>query len=619
MSGEETVSILYLRKDQYEICEKNLTSGNEKDFVLTDKTFWDARVTRMISLEDDQYLLWGSSELFVVDGKGGLLNKKHCPDHLQYQNATCLPQKGGMVAVSFYSEKEKEFQIAYYNTKSGSLSKPRKVKSANVLASDGRICFYDATGIYELNDVTSESEPCVRFRDYQIYEVSDVSIGDDGFGIVTYKEDDPSILRVVMLSETELSGIPNGMESEFTEDGRRILRVYVCGGQDLGSFGGLSDELFEEFNETNERYVVAYYENDKITMETAAMLVNPPDILVDPLATRISDYARNGYLMELGSYVNQSDKLKEEDLPLNLMNGGVYDGNIYAIPRHMILQSILLPQSETAGKESWSTDEFLDWIGRQENLCCDIPLNQNSILTYVFLGNLDEYIDFKTHKANFVDSDFEAFLNKLKALKIREGNLYMPRFDMQGVLDDTDSFMGHGQINHLLQLAETRITVGEELVEMGLPNNAGKKLSVSHPIGMLGIFQGSRCKEGAYEFLEFCLLHDTKNIRHNGKSSGDYLAVSSARKKEADGAMGTHEFIAEINGQSTSFTVEVTGTDRMLYEDLWNHSFVMTQELSQMESIVLEEVAPFLNGQITADVACERIQSRIQLLLNEGK
>ena len=57
----------------------------------------------------------------------------------------------------------------------------------------------------------------------------------------------------------------------------------------------------------------------------------------------------------------------------------------------------------------------------------------------------------------------------------------------------------------------------------------------------------------------------------------------------------------------------------MLYEDLWNHSFVMTQELSQMESIVLEEVAPFLNGQITADVACERIQNRIQLLLNEGK
>lgn len=422
---------------------------------------------------------------------------------------------------------------------------------------------------------------------------------------------------------------PKRPEPEFTEDGKKIVKMYTRMAIDtdiyniINNFNAHSDEYKVQLTEFTRKYGDEGIEHFNADMAAG----NYPDILYYDWEGQfpIESYTQKGMLANLYDFMDADPDINREDFLESALKAYERNGELYTVvPRFLIFT--LVGKTSIVGEQQGIT---MDRIIELVNEYPDKPFRstKNEVLSTFVEYGYNSYIDSETGKCCFNDDDFIKLLEFCSQFS-NEREPYGEYDGYDGEYALLNGTMPFTVIN-IYNFRQIRWlehgSFGEPVTFIGFPGVGGNG-SVMETLGdyKYSIFANGANPEGAWEFLKYFYSEEyqDKIIKDVGwfpirKSTLEKLENKS---REFIKEYGTNELVEPyINVLGKEVTVGInTDEDSQKIYDLLNGA-VAGRENYSVTDIITEEAAAYFAGQKSAKEVAEIIQNRVQNYLDENR
>ncbi len=336
-----------------------------------------------------------------------------------------------------------------------------------------------------------------------------------------------------------------------------------------------------------------------------------PDILGHDMVLDFPSYVENGYLEcvdEVFSDPSLYLKAALEDAKLN--------GHFFSVPYDCNFDVVAYPKEYVGVRTSWTLQELMQAVEGSDAEILQENLGGVSIVYKYGLNDNSNtaFIDWTTGESHLTE---QPFMDLLAFAKDYEDN---GNGDKKAFAKTIIAFDELWRIKSVYDSDET------EMAFLGYPGEAGNGIYVN--ARALYLSANSECKEGAIEFFEF-LLSEEEQLK--------YVTYDSIEQMQEEG-------IKTLRGYSNQFPISLKVYDEIvdmelrkdntgmvqldiLYTDEMIEQFYFILENAKpsnyhadvIYSIVAEELTPYFSGDISAEEATQKLDSRVQLYLDEQK
>lgn len=617
--GKDIVTVLSINAEKllFTIFDER---GKEKDSFEIELSLFEKIPYEILSVNVDEYLLLSDSAIYIVNNKGNIKKRIDCPGEM-YEGMDFISEKEVLIS---FSEKDKSKKIIFLNIDSyqfGKISTLPKSFSASCGYKDC-ILSTDGFSLYDNGLDFSHEKEIYNFAEHYVVKgmINDISYISGKIYLVFVSTEEGNV-RIVALSETEREIFNNNDSLLYDEEGKRIIYVYSCNGD-------CEDYLFNQincFNLLNKDYSVRALESDA-PFDSVFIEKNRPDLYFEFELEKIDDFARNGYLENLYPFFEQSDKIRESDL--SQLNIDMYEinGELYGTFLFWGAETILTKKTD-GFQNGWTLEQFLDWLEGNETVYCTSGLNKYTVVPMCIYGTLVDYVDFEKGVAYFDLPSFAALLERLKNLKIDE---VQPEY-FENVADYFNrykevSYFCNSFFYSVEDISQCRLKMGDEPVLTGFPNMKRERCVFATPLYNLGVFANSECKEGAFEFVEYCLTNMENRFTSFGEVDKDeyphmnLLNSIPLQKEFIEKSLG-HRIVKYLDEKDkvNTFEYDVVANDKKLLEEMIANSIFLNEEWNEIYDVVLMETASYLNGEFELEHTIDVIQNRVSLILSEHR
>lgn len=322
-------------------------------------------------------------------------------------------------------------------------------------------------------------------------------------------------------------------------------------------------------------------------------------------------YFREGYLLDLKPFLENSEKVNTDDLLPRVLEDFDEDGKLYTIPRTIGITALACSTELLEGKDSWTIDEYLELLKRYPNALTEPGVSiENTKLEILYktlyYKGVNGFVDYEAGRAAFDGEYFRSILSRIAELEVTTTDKSKEERAMEGetVLWQLSLYDTRG-----FQQAEWKN--GHELTLIGFPVSGlveGEKSSnYIYYNEMLGIHSDTENVEAAWDFVESYITGAFMPSNFFFRTGRE--AFEERMQAEMDIEPGTVDGVPyppiteEQAGKVRNAFLEGrydSGEDRML------------------KRIINEEVPPFFRGEKGLDEVVGIIQSRIQIYLDEN-
>ena len=394
-------------------------------------------------------------------------------------------------------------------------------------------------------------------------------------------------------------------EGELAGDGKQVITVL--------SVSPFAEELFKEvvveFNKQSRDYKVVFEtipvkgntkEDGVSATNTRLLAKESADLLLLYDYEEMELYQSQGALEDLTSYLEASEKVGKEDFEEWLLQCFEVDGKLYGLSRAFGFDTLLGRSSEMGESAGWTEEEMLDWLTAHPCTKAEEGLSKEYILELVLKGNLDAYADRENGKAYFETECFQKLLSAINHLEVDAAPYYD---DMESLYDRDRAILTQVYVASFEDATGWRDQLyGDQMVYRGYPNPSGSPKFFLH-MNCLSILSRSKCKEGAYAFLEYFVTSKEEY------SSGFYSY------KEANSGAREYFVNQKVFDEDEEREKVEKQIDTLL--ELMEYATVDTMFHQTIRAIVLEESQAYFQGHKTLEDTCRIIQNRVQLYLDE--
>lgn len=384
---------------------------------------------------------------------------------------------------------------------------------------------------------------------------------------------------------------------------------------------------------------VSAYDNAVQKLNTEILSGNVPDLIATG-DIPMEQYAAKGILMDLWPLIDADGELSREDLMTHLFDCMSIDGKLYSVTDSFSIQTAACKTSITGDRTSWSLSEVLEALESLEPgaLIFGETDTKDGILSQCLSFNLDNFIDWQTGTCSFDGPEFVEILNF--------ANTFPKEFDWESYDWETaeseySRLMSGKQLMstcYLSDFSEVQVQSayqGGDVTFIGFPSESGNG---SCFMVNSGVSISSTCKnpEAAWSFVRELLLEENQSERDVWGFPSNRHAFE-ARAKEAmtpeyqiDPATGqpaidpeTGEKIEVSNhgyGIGNDFSIDVYSMKQEEYDALmalYERCSSVYSSDQEIMNIIMEETAPFFDGQKTAEETANLIQNRLSLYISE--
>lgn len=622
--GEE-ICVLLSDNEKYYIKEYNMEGDAINETAVTRSDLKSDLVNRICRLSNGEYLLYGGNVINYIDINGNFVMgseyAKVCISSIECGNDN--------VYVSYYDNKK--CYLAEMDIKTLSFSNGISTDGNGtplIVTEDGKILTIAKGKILSIAPDSGETENLFDLGGF---------IGMEQDKILTMWEKQDEFWFVLWPRESAINNMPQvssftkkseeteteaQKDSDKDEYGRTIVRLYDPYGTAEISIG----YLIKEYNQFNERYQVEVISEPSDPSLLIASSDAPDLIFLSDIAG-LRKFYEQGFLEDLVPYLEESENLSEKEIQkyvFRLFGGN--DGELFGVTNACGIQVIAGKRSQIGDKQTWTVDEFLSWLEADPEIFGTAQLNQMNMFDYCFFGNLNKYVDFEKGEAKFEQDDFKMLVQRIKNLKFKQKEFPITGLDA----DNDDRLLITMGTQTLKWIARTRFQVGDEITVMSYPNDEGNFVSILSSWDNLAILSKGRQKDGAYDFIEFFLLRDEKTSAYqeavHESCGGLCYSVNRMFEHEKNLVLGEYEEKVhvtdgpggpEINSYIEKY--EVTQKDIDLIQQMLDVGTVESAEATKCRFIVYSEIDSYINGDRDLETVCKTIQSRVQLMLDEGK
>lgn len=371
-----------------------------------------------------------------------------------------------------------------------------------------------------------------------------------------------------------------------------------------------------EFNELSEEYrvvvdnpTVNLAEEDVLTKQQLLLTsATPPDVVDLCYVENWEEYAQNGVFEDLIFYLENSDILEKTDYLPNILDGGKIGEKQIFIP-YSFGFTMLYGKEEYLGKEyGWTLQELLEKCNQQGEISV---LNEEStmVLEYLLSLSIEEFVDYSEVSCNFETPLFYELLQCAGNARYTEGDYTMFASNVLEERALIDVAVLYNMESYLAYTGLTQENIKDNeirLVLKGYPSVSGEMRGSAYfsQGTYFGICNNSKNKEGAWQFVEYCLSYKQ-----------DFVDAFPTRQ---DWLVESMKNIETKNFASVKEFREITKEDEerllLMIEGL---RFTSNQDEIILQ-IVIEEAQEYFHGQKSEEDVARIIQNRIQMYLWEN-
>lgn len=465
-------------------------------------------------------------------------------------------------------------------------------------------------------------------KDEEVLKFIDWDISENDIPLISYVDD----THITMIG----SCIYRLTKVKTSEIVKKQIITLAC----LYTYGGAKSYI-TDFNRTNSEYriQVKTYLNDEvdfdeaITLFTKDILSNPPDI-ISLEALDFARYTGSGVFEDLYPYIEKDEEFKNRNLNKNILKLFETDGKLYALPSIYTLTGLGSAKS-LLGDEPFTLDKYLEIAAANTGKEIFYETSREDLLKTLFSCNEDYLIDYKAKSCNFTDGTFEKILNitkdypNEKALmansqqervtgehtpplqKISEGNLLF--YSMDYMYD----FTGYQEADFIFD-GSFNVT--------GYPSVEGNKIAINSYGSLYAIGSQSQYKDICWNFIKKVFDNEMESMSSIGFAVDTDVFETRLKqmaepymKEDANGNMvevPQRSMQGNVEMEFYAPSEEMVAGLRVLIDSV--NTLLPIYTAGDIYKILLEEAAPFYAGDKTAEEVCKVIQSRVNILINEG-
>lgn len=484
-----------------------------------------------------------------------------------------------------------------------------------------------ATDLYIYNLSEKRKEEVLKFEDW------DISLND--ISLVSKIDDTHMLIYGVSMNERDFES--SLIKLNKVKSSEIIKKEKIV----LGSLFPVDRKIVADFNKSSQKYrIVAknYLDlsdeeatsQDAIVALTKDLLTgNAPD-LINLSGIDTKRYAGSGVFENLYTFINNDEEFKNKNLNKNILKLFEENDALYTLPSLYSITAFA-SRKDILGDGLFTLDKAAEIMAANPNKTMFDSISREKLLATLFAYNEDTFVDYKAKTCNFTDGTFAKILNLAKNFpdektlldqmnsgeqafaeqKAKEGSLIFYPF----MPYDFTSY----QLTDLIFNGSFNIT--------GYPSVDGNKFAIYSSGSMLAICSQSKHKEACWEFIKKVFKEETENVSYSMGFPIDndafeaYLSEKSTPITKTDangneveipqrGSIGNieYEFYAPSQEQVQAIRSLVDSVNVLL-------PFFTEGDIYK---ILAEETAPFYAGDKTAEDVCKVIQSRVNILINEG-
>lgn len=541
----------------------------------------------------------------------------------------CMSESG---KVFLYLQSGKGMELVEAKLKEAALGSEIPLSDRQrVLNSDKGIYMTEGEGLYKYNEEKGEFEKSLVLTDLYIdgASVNMLAADGDGYIVCFFKEG--------ALGELEIAFINEKNTAETEEPSKETVKSKIRFA--TASADSTYSNAIVAFNRSNSQYeiVIPKYSGDSERSELIKLsfLTDEAPDIVELTGGFSQDsyftYVQGGYLADLTGYMEQSSKVKKSDFLPEVVDIFTVDGKVYGLPAYFTIDTLACPTEALEGADSWTIEEFLDFIERYPNSRSIQYAEEKDIKTGILqicmMKGIKAFVDWENGGASFEGERFKEILKRIRQLEV-----YTTNED-----NETRSLNGEVLISCIrlsstrnLQQAEWRNGHGNSLTLIGYPSGDEETQSggIAFYSSQLGINGQTKEPEGAWSFVEGRLGAALKGS-DSGFPTGK-TAFEDKLKEETEVIYMTDDegnYILDEKGEKIENVSTFEGvpypaiTQRQVDEVRRAVETIFPYSMEEREVIgmLMEEAAACFDKSKSVDDVADIIQNRVELYLNEKR
>lgn len=353
---------------------------------------------------------------------------------------------------------------------------------------------------------------------------------------------------------------------------------------------------------------------------------------MDIIAVRYADldkYASKGILEDLTPFLNNSARLRREDVLDPVADTYTHDGKLVALPTWFRLEMISGRQSMVGERDSWSLPDMIAFFDRYQDDRALQSISPEDMLEACLKFYLPCFIEEETNTCAFEQEEFYRILEFAGRFTGKSSPYEWNIYREDGRILKLNWCVQPYYISEMPQWFE-----GEAVSYVGYPTPDGQPgiLLETSTGNAYAILSDSAHREQAWDYLEYLILEEAER--------GDYFSILEDKLEQNLAAAAQEPYERDENGKIVT-DQEGNPVRRIVYinsfwgSDLEIEMYVpLPEEVEQLQelisraghvpgyqepvmSIIREEAAGYFAGDKDARETARIIQSRVQVFLNE--
>ena len=367
-------------------------------------------------------------------------------------------------------------------------------------------------------------------------------------------------------------------------------------------------------------------------IDASMLSEDAPDLVCMMGQERYENYAQKGALLDVTELIPREDYLERtlEDFTV--------DGKIYGMPMYFTVQTLWCVTEDIKGKASWNVSEFLEFMEEYPNALMEPTATKETgkmiILRFALQRGIYEFIDFENGVASFDSEAFRGLLQRIDGLKITAVTETKLQRSMQG-----ETILWCDSLSEMSSLPYIAAKAGQgrEFTLIGFPDGKHGSGGIVSYSAALGVNAKTKEPEAAKEFFGDWLHSGgawskyTFPIAKRGFEEVIERGKEAVYKKDEEGnpvldeegnpvEEGAYWRYTTDNGEEVSFVVyAMTDQQEEMLRKAVDGSIGRSRGEQTILNIIQEEAQMYFAGQIGLDETVDKIQSRVQLFLEERK
>ncbi len=564
----------------------------------------------------------GISVYSSKDGKAG----KGITDSAEANAAGIYCIRDGRIIVMTYADKGPEFRELDLQTgkMSDALQMPGNMSEYGTFfaGTDYDLYMSSSDGVFAVNIGDTKITQLINFVDSDIdtsYVGAICALNDKQFAAVISDNDNNYLLAV--LTKVEPKDVK---DKKILTLGCTYVDYRVR--QQVVAFNKSSNEYRVKILDYSQYNSEDDYSAGLTKLNTDIVSGNTPDLMLLDVSMPSESYISKGVLKDLDGYFKKDEDLSKNKYLTNVMDAFKANGKMYMVIPSFSVYTVAARTADVGNQTGWTIADVENLAKKKNveyaNLFGPSNSTQDNIMSLAMGLSSEDYINWDTQQCHYNSDGFISMLDFIKKFPAKDQT--DQNTDTSGYWRDGKSLLESAYIYSFDAYNQMKKgDFGTDITLIGFPT-ASKNGSVIMPDFKLAMSATSKYQDGCWQFMRIFLGNDYQNaltdtfpVSETALNALGAKAMKVPTYTDQNGKVTEAPQTCYIGGQEVKLnpmTQDEVNTLTGFIKGL-TRPYSLNQEI---QNIITEETAPFLQGQKQAKDVADIIQSKIQIYVNEN-